>query len=41
VLAGYLVSALAIAAVGGSSSVPLSLVLAIVGGFSGVVLVEL
>jgi Transmembrane secretion effector len=40
-LAGYLVSALAIAAVGASSSIPLSLGLAVVGGFSGVIFVGL
>ena len=41
VLAGYFLSALAIAGVGVSSSVPLSLTLAVVGGFCGVVFVGL
>jgi predicted MFS family arabinose efflux permease len=41
VLAGYLVSALTIAAVGASESIPLSLALAIVGGCSGVIFVGL
>jgi MFS family permease len=41
VLAGYLLSALAIAAVGVSSSIPLSLALAVLGGFCGVVFVGL
>ncbi len=41
VLAGFLVTALAIAALGVSTSVALSLVLALVGGFSGVVFVGL
>ena len=41
VLAGYFLTAMAIAAVGISKSVPLSLLLAVVGGFSGVVFVGL
>jgi len=41
VLAGYFVTALAIAAIGLSGWIPLSLVLAIVGGFAGVVFVGL
>jgi predicted MFS family arabinose efflux permease len=41
VLAGYLLSALAIAAVGVSSSIPLTFALAVVGGFCGVVFVGL
>jgi MFS family permease/rhodanese-related sulfurtransferase len=41
VLAGYLLSALAIAAVGVSSSIPVSLALALVGGFCGVLFVGL
>jgi hypothetical protein len=41
VLAGYVLSALAIAAVGLSSSIPLSVGLAVVGGFCGVVFVGL
>jgi hypothetical protein len=41
VLAGYFLSALAIAGVGVSSSVPLSLALAVVGGSCGVVFVGL
>ncbi len=40
-LAGYFLTALALAALGVSSSVPFSLALAIVGGFSGVVFVGL
>ena len=40
-LAGYFATALAIAALGVSSSVPFSLALAVVGGFSGVVFVGL
>jgi MFS family permease len=41
VLAGYVLSALAIAAVGVSSSIPLTFVLAVIGGFCGVVFVGL
>jgi MFS family permease/rhodanese-related sulfurtransferase len=41
VLAGYFVSAVAIAGVGLSGSVPLSLALAVLGGFGGVVFVGL
>ncbi len=41
VLAGYLVSAAAIAAVGASTTLSLTLVLAVVGGFAGVVFVGL
>ena len=41
VLAGYFVTALAIVAVGVSTSIPLSLALAVVGGFGGVVFVGL
>jgi MFS family permease len=41
VLAGYVLSALAIAAVGVSSSIPLTFALAVVGGFCGVVFVGL
>jgi MFS family permease/rhodanese-related sulfurtransferase len=41
VLAGYFLSALAIAAVGVSSSIPVSLALALVGGFCGVLFVGL
>jgi MFS family permease len=41
VLAGYILSALAIAAVGVSSSIPLTFALAVVGGFCGVVFVGL
>lgn len=40
-LAGYFVTALAIAALGVSSSVPFSLALAVIGGFCGVVFVGL
>ena len=40
-LAGYFLSAFAIAGVGVSSSIPLSLALAVVGGFCGVVFVGL
>jgi MFS family permease len=41
IIAGYLVTALAIAAVGLTTSVPVALVLAVVGGFGGVVFVGL
>jgi MFS family permease len=41
ILAGYFLTALAIAAIGISTSVPLSLALGIVGGFGGVVFVGL
>ncbi len=41
VLVGYFVSGLAIAAIGLSGSIPLSLVLAVIGGFSGVLFVGL
>jgi MFS family permease len=41
VLAGYVLSALAIAAVGVSSSIPLTFALAVIGGFCGVVFVGL
>jgi MFS family permease len=41
VLAGYVLSALAIAAVGVSTSIPLTFALAVVGGFCGVVFVGL
>jgi MFS family permease len=41
VLVGYFVTALAIAAIGLSAWIPLSIVLAIVGGFAGVVFVGL
>jgi MFS family permease len=41
VLAGYLVTALALVGVGLSSAVPLSLVLAVLGGFAGVAFVGL
>jgi MFS family permease len=41
VIAGYLLTALAIAAVGASNSIPVSLALGVVGGFSGVVFVGL
>ena len=41
VLAGYFLTALALAALGLSSSVPLSLALAVVGGFCGVVFIGL
>ncbi|HEY6692944.1 MAG TPA: MFS transporter [Solirubrobacteraceae bacterium] len=41
VLAGYVLSALAIAAVGVSSSIPVTFALAVVGGFCGVVFVGL
>jgi MFS family permease len=41
VLAGYLLGAAAIAAVGASTSLPLTLVVAVAGGFSGVVFVGL
>jgi MFS family permease len=41
VLAGYLATALAIAALGASSSVPLSLALALVGGFAAVLFIGL
>ena len=40
-LAGFFITALAVGAVGLSSSVPLSIVLAVVGGFSGVLFVGL
>jgi hypothetical protein len=41
VLAGYFLTALAVAGVGISTSVPLSLALAVVGGFAGVVFIGL
>jgi MFS family permease len=41
VIAGYFLTALAIAAIGVSGAIPLSLVLAVIGGFAGVVFIGL